>query len=356
MEQRENARRLVLVYTALLLGVCAFTWLGKTLSFVFAPLLAAWFICYLIVPIVHMLEAKRVPRPLGYAWVFAVTIGIAALIGRATSESVAIFRSNSSQYQENVDHLLERISVLYRSLGLIPSDQRLELSQVLSSIPADGAFSLISGGTAYATSLLGFVSATLFLLLFMLWESESFSKRVKSAYGEARGVRILSLFALFNRDMRRYVLLKVAVSAVTGAAAFLVMYAYNLDFAAMLALLVFLLNFIPYVGSILSTLLPFLVAALQFAGWQEPLILSGLIIAIHQILGNVVEPKLQGKSLDISPLVILVTLVYFGWMWGIVGMVVSVPLTSAIRLVLEQFEITRSFARMIRDTGSTDRD
>lgn len=348
-QRRERAQRMVLVYVSLVLGVCAFTWLGKTLSFVFTPLLAAWFICHLILPVVNWLEKRHISRTFGYLVALGAVVSLFYGVGVMIATSVAQFRSNIGAYKSNLDGLLIRLSDYARSVGLIRSNERLELAEIFESLPMGGALSLISGGTTFAYQTVAFVTATLFTLIFMMWESERFNRRVHLAYGNKRAEKILRVIRIFNEDMGRYVLLKVFISLLTGGAAYVVMARFGLDFAPILAVLVFLLNFIPYIGSVLSTIAPLIVSLLQFPTMETPLIICGTIVLIHQIFGNVIEPKIQGRSLNISPVVILVTMVYFGWMWGIVGMIVSVPLTAGILLILQQFPLTRSFALMMRD-------
>lgn len=346
---REEARRLVLVYASIVMGLVAFTWLGKTLDFVFTPLLAAWFICYLIIPVVNWLGVRKVPRWFGYVATIGLGAGVFYGVGLLVSSSVAQFRSNIGVYRANLDALLFDLTDLAKGLGLIRANERLEIGALLSTLPEGGALSIITSGTTLAYKLALFLSATLFTLIFMIWEAERFGRRMRLAYGKQRATRIQEVVGVFNRDMGRYVMLKVLVSALTGIAAYAVMQYFELHFAPILAMLVFLLNFIPYLGSVASTLAPFAVALLQFSGFEKAFIIGGSIILIHQVLGNGVEPQLQGRSLNIAPLVILVTMVYFGWMWGIVGMVVSVPLTAGIRLLLDQFDVTRPVARMMND-------
>lgn len=347
---REDAQRKVLVYVALIVGICAFTWLGKTLSFVFTPLLAAWFVCHLILPLIHWLDHKGVPRVFGHVAAFSVVMGVFAAMGAIATFSVTKFRSNIGTYQENIDHWLGMLSQFVEGMGFLKPGERLSVAFLIDALPEGGAMSIITSGTTLAYELIAFSTATLFILIFMIWEAESFAGRIWTAYGFQRGKRIIEVGRKFNRDVGRYVVLKVAVSALTGILAYGVLMLFEIHFAPLLALLVFLLNFIPYVGSVLSTVAPTLVAFAQLNNIEDPLLVCGSIILIHQLLGNVLEPKLQGRSLNLSPVLILVTLVYFGWMWGIVGMIVSVPLTSGICLVLEEFEVTRPFARLVRES------
>lgn len=341
--------RKVTAWAAMILAIVAFTWFGKTLSNVISPLLLALFLCYIVYPMVDVLARIGIPKRLGYMLMSTGVLAMFYGFGAVIASTVAEFRSHFPRYEANLDALMDSLTGFARNVGMIRSSASLEVRDLLEALPVGGINGIITGGTAYFFEFVSYTTVTLFFMMFMLIEADRFSYRVRTSYGHASAENILRVTAQMNADIQRYVVLKVFISALTGLLTYGVMLAFNLDFAAVLALIIFLANFVPYVGSIAGTIFPAIVALLQFSTFNEALFIVFLITFVHQLLGNVVEPKLQGRSLNISPLFILISLAYFGWMWGIVGMIVSVPIAAGLRLLFEQFELTRSLARMMRD-------
>ena len=137
----------------------------------------------------------------------------------------------------------------------------------------------------------------------------------------------------------------------TGVLSYLVLVTVGVDFAALWGMLIFLLNFIPTIGSILAVIPPILLSLVQFKGLTPFFIVMSSLISIQIIIGNILEPRLAGKSLNLSPLVILLSLVLWGKIWGIVGMFLCVPITVILNIVLANFESTKSIAIMLSANG-----
>jgi AI-2 transport protein TqsA len=156
------------------------------------------------------------------------------------------------------------------------------------------------------------------------------------------------VYADIIAKIRRYIITKTAVSTVTGILVWLTLAAFGLDLAPVFGMLAFLLNFIPSIGSIIATLLPIPIAVAQFQGnpWMIVLVIA-IPGAIQITIGNVIEPKIMGKGLDLHPIVILLALSFWGLIWGAVGMFLSVPITAMIRIVLMQFETLKPVGMLL---------
>jgi len=185
-------------------------------------------------------------------------------------------------------------------------------------------------GTAFAF-VSNFVSHTLFVAIFLVF---------LLAGRNSRHVR-KGVYADIDRQIRQYVTTKVVLSVVTGVLVWLSLRLIGMPLAGVFGLLAFLLNFIPSIGSIISTLLPIPVAMASFeSSW--PVVLVILIPGtIQMVIGNGIEPKLMGEGLNLHPVTILLTLSFWGMLWGVVGMLLAVPMTAVIRIVLMQFETLR---------------
>lgn len=341
--------RKVTTAAALLLVAMAFTWFGKTLGNVITPVALAMFLAYLLVPMVSFTERRGVPRVIGYFFSSAVIIGFFVGVGTLVGASVSTFNANLEGYQENFAQMMETMTGFAQTIGVVRRGDTLQWHDLFEAISGGGVTSIISGGATYTFEFVVYFAATFILMMFMIWEAERFERRVLFAYPRDDAQRILKVIRSLNEDIQRYIILKVIISFVTAASAYGLMLFFQLEFAGVLAVIIFVANFVPYVGSAVATILPGIVALLQFASWNDALLLVALITVIQQLFGNVVEPRLQGRSLNVSPLIILLALAYFGWMWGIVGMVVSVPIAAGVRLIFDQFEVTKPYARLMSD-------
>jgi AI-2 transport protein TqsA len=147
--------------------------------------------------------------------------------------------------------------------------------------------------------------------------------------------------------IRRYIVTKVATSATTGLLVGLLLWILGIDLALVFGVLAFFLNFIPNVGSIIATLLPLPLAFVQFDGSVRILLVLLLPGAVQMTVGNFLEPKLMGEGLDLHPVAILVSLVFWGLIWGVVGMLLAAPITAVLQIVLGRFETTRPVAKLL---------
>ncbi len=154
-------------------------------------------------------------------------------------------------------------------------------------------------------------------------------------------------FAKVKRGIAKYVATKLLVSFATGGLTYLVFLAFDTELASMFAILTVLLNFIPNIGSIIAVALPAPVILLQYSlGWQTFAII-GLLTAFQVVIGNVLEPRIMGKSMGLHPVMILLSLAFWGYIWGVPGMFLSVPIMATMKIVFESFEFTSPMAHWL---------
>jgi AI-2 transport protein TqsA len=142
---------------------------------------------------------------------------------------------------------------------------------------------------------------------------------------------------------------KVKASLVLAIPATLVLWAFGIKFASMWGVLTFLLNFIPYLGSILACGAPLMLAFLQMDSIERPAVAAARLVSIHALSAYAVEPAMTGKAVGLSPVIILVALSFWGLCWGLTGMLLAVPLTVMVKIVLENVDFTRPFARLMAE-------
>ena len=345
----EPATPLGVMWVAVIVAVGVLTLLGHQLSVILQPFLAACFLCYLVVPLVRQMTRARVPRPVGYLAVAFLFVGVFWLIGYILGLSFEQLQERMPVYEHNLRQALGQASDFAATIGFIARGESLTFEHLSEVLPHNWSVEVLSGAGSFFVQMAASITVVAFFMVFLLYEAEYFAERVRRAYGPARAARVLAVVRQINRDIHRYILIKAVVSAVTAGVAFVLMLMMGLDFAPLLALLIFLFNFIPYIGSIVATLLPGAVALMQFPVITKALWVVVLITIVQQVIGNVLEPHLQGRKLNVSPLLILLSLAYFGWMWGVVGMIISVPVVAALRLLFEQSARTRALAAMMSE-------
>lgn len=194
-----------------------------------------------------------------------------------------------------------------------------------------------------AVSLLVLVASFLALLLL---ETSKYRDRTQKAFPEGAGDHIIHAVSNMGQKLRRYFLVVAFTSLITGILTSLWCFLLGVGLAFVWGLLAFVLNFIPTLGSIIAAVVPALVATLFQGPAIGAMTLLGLAV-IQTILGNFVDPKLQGKYLKLSPFVALLSIVFWGWVWGIPGAFIGVPMTAAIVLLANEFEPSRPIAIML---------
>ncbi|NNC82989.1 MAG: AI-2E family transporter [Flavobacteriales bacterium] len=207
------------------------------------------------------------------------------------------------------------------------------------------------------TTLIGSAFLILIYVIFMMLEQRFFRLKFSSLYSEEKKrERANNILDEIDQSLSRYVALKTVVSLITGVASYIAMEIIGVDFAFFWAFLIFILNYIPNIGSLIATLFPTLIAAIQFGDLTPALYVLIAVGLIQVVVGNVLEPRLFGNSLNISSLVVILSLAFWGAIWGVVGMILSVPITVMLILTFAQFDETRGISILLSDKGMLDRD
>jgi AI-2 transport protein TqsA len=196
--------------------------------------------------------------------------------------------------------------------------------------------------TSFITSSLGTVvdvlSNIFLILLFMMFilaGSGNLIAKIDYAFSADRSVRISAMLETMDDKVRRYLVAKTFISLCTGGLAAAILAIAGVDFPLLWGFLMFLMNFIPNIGSLVATLFPVLLAFLQFDSITRPIVVLILLVVEQNVMGNVIEPKFMAFSLNLSPFLIIASLIFWGWLWGVVGMILAIPLMSIIKIVAE---------------------
>jgi predicted PurR-regulated permease PerM len=211
---------------------------------------------------------------------------------------------------------------------------------------------LLGGLASGLAGVVGTTSLVIVYLTFLLMERGWLTAKLAAAFpADERRTRIGELIDRIDHDVSMYLALKALVSLLTAALSYIVLRIVGLDFAEFWAVLIFAFNFIPNVGSLVATVLPAVVALLQFETMREFVIVAVGVTAIQLVIANLVEPGLMGRRLNMSPLVVMLALVAWSMLWGIPGAFLSVPMTAVVLIVLGNIPATRWIAILLSQDG-----
>jgi AI-2 transport protein TqsA len=216
----------------------------------------------------------------------------------------------------------------------------IDLPAYAASVASSFASILASGGLI------------LIYILFLFLEQGKFDQKITALFSEGgteSGAR--NIISRIRDDIQKYISIKMFTSTVTGSLSYIILMFLEVDFAGVWGLLIFLLNFIPTVGSIVATIFPALIALAQSDGYSLFLFVLAGIGACQILIGNILEPRMMGSSFNLSPIVILLNLALWGTIWGIIGMLLCVPFLIILTIVLSHFPNTRAIAIMLSSDG-----
>ncbi len=307
-------------------------------SFVTSILLAL-FISIIFAQPIAWLQKKKVPQTLAVAIVFIVTIIVFMGLGELIGSSFSSFSEDAPKYQENLNEMGASFKETLKNKGInLPTETNSKLFNPSKIMGITTSFLGELG------SLMSNTFTILFLVLFLLIELDSFKLKEKAI---TAGSNIsLSYFNKIGQSIRHYLSIKTVTSLITGGLIWIGLAIIGVDYAILWALIAFLLNFIPNIGSIIAAIPAVLFALIQL-GFGGAIWTIIIFLAVNMLVGNMLEPKMMGKGLGLSTFVIFVSLLFWGFVLGSIGMFLSIPLTMAIKIILEQNDKTRWIAVLL---------
>lgn len=336
METSRLQTALLFIITLILVG----TVLRLIGSFVL-PLVIAALLSFAVYPIVRFIIRLGVPRIVAIFLVLALILAGGFLIGFIIYTSGQQLLRQFPSYQRRFIEIIETLAENFN----VPPEVIAEFN-IMRTV-SSYLFTL-SGG--FITFLSSFALVMLFLL-FILVEAPYIQTKVAAALEGSRTRKIMDLTLHINEQVGHYLGLKLLTSALTGGIVTVGFSVIGVDFAIIWGILTFMFNFIPNIGSIIISALSFLFIVVQFYPEPQPIVLALTTMWLSQlIIGNIVDPKLQGDRLNLSPVVIIFSLLFWGWLWGITGMFLSVPLTMVIKIVFGNIHSLRPIS-ILMETG-----
>jgi len=323
----------LLVLTAIALGAAL-----HGLAAVMVPFVLAVFLAVVITPVVQFLGRRlRVPAAVGLVVALVLGAGVIGLLGLLVSQSVGQLQQNSAQYEAGIGELRGRAEGWMRKLGIetpLVAPATGEEGPAGAPRPPTAAERLVRELLpSTINTLLGLLSQGFLVLIFMLF---LVTGRVHA--GTLGDV---------EQHIKSYLTTKVIVSAITGILTWAALAILQVPMALVFGLFAFLLNFVPNIGSVIATLLP--LPLLLIGDFTTTVVILGLAIpgAVQFVVGNVLEPRMLSGKMDLHPVTVLLALMFWGFIWGVVGALLATPMTAVVRLLLEKMELTRPVAALM---------
>jgi AI-2 transport protein TqsA len=338
----------LLSVTLSVLLVCMIGWLlviGRSLVLPFVIALIVWYMINALARVFGKVPIGRWHLP----WFISFTLSLLTIFAVGTvvmdivTANLAQLAVDAPTYQNRLEELFNEVSSLFHL------HDPIELKDLFpdSVVPR-----MVTAGASLVTTIAGSASLVFIYVLFLVLEQSTFDRKFERLFSSPeRAQEAFALRAEINRSIMHYFTIKTAVSVATGALTSLVLIAIGLPYAALFGFIAFLLNFIPTIGSLIGVIFPSLLAIVYYDTLGPFITIATGLGLIQFTVGNLVEPKLMGSNLNLSGLVIMLSLAFWGSLWGVVGMVLCVPLTVMIVIVCARFEASRPVAVLLSETG-----
>jgi len=312
----------------------------RAASSVFVPFLLAGFIGLLCAPALFWLRDRGLPTPIALIVVLLGLLSIGALFGGLVSSSINEFTRALPAYQKSFGSVIASLTTTLADFGI---DFGISTSETNPFDPK-AALGLVGNLASNLGSLLNNAFLLFLTVCFILLEASSFPHKVREAFGDSPEIE--DRMAEIGESIRRYLAIKTLTSLLTGLLAYAALMLLGVNFAPLWGLIAFLLNFVPAVGSVIAAI-PAVALAFIDNGGETAALVTLCYVGINITIGNFLEPRVMGEGMGLSPLIVVTSLVFWGWVLGPVGMVLAVPLTVILRITLGSQPSTRWVAVLL---------
>ena len=322
---------------------------GKALLVPFALAVMVWFLLNALAKFIERITFKKwiFPNWLSLSIALLTMLGLLAIVIEMISRNIGEVINTAPIYQKNIEALFK---TFLQTFGLSNLPSMMELSK---QVDVTSALSKLAGSL---TVIAGNTGIILIYVIFLLLEQRSLESKLNSLFKEPdRRKKVHEILTEIQRDIEAYIAIKTLLSVVTGLMSYIILIFLGVDYSEFWAFLIFLLNYIPTVGSLIATIFPALLALIQFESFTYFLVVFISIAVIQFLIGNIIEPRLMGRSLNLSALVVLFSLALWGSIWGVVGMFLCVPITVILMIIFSNFEKTRPIAILLSSNGKIDK-
>ena len=328
IEKTSPIARFLVVGAAFVVVVTGLKMAGELL----VPFLLAMFIAMIVSPLLGWLKKRGIPGGIAILIIVILILLVGLVLTAVVGSSVDNFRQDIPVYSDKLSAMSYQVQSWLSQRGIEIDPQQWQDSFDPSVVMSFAGSTLASFGSVMTNAVM-----ILLTVIFILTENIGFGEKLRLARGKDVSEEWLNRF---SESVHNYLAIKTAISLITGILIFIWLTILGVDYAVLWGLIAFLLNFVPTVGSFIAAVPAVLLATVQLRVFPAGLTLAGFVV-VNLVMGNAVEPRWMGKGLNLSPLVVFVSLVLWGWVLGPVGMLLSIPLTIMIKIALESQDETR---------------
>lgn len=303
------------------------------------PFLLAIFIAVLCTPLMVWLRSKKIPSTIAVLLIVTMLSLLVVTFSTVIGSSLSAFYQDLPTYEQKFQQQEQAAVVWLQGIGLDVGD-----TLFMDYIDPGAAMKMVAKVFSGLGGLLTNTFLILFSVVFILLEASGLPDKVRRALGSKTSA--LDNFKTFSDSVQRYLLIKTLVSIATGLCAGIALTLLGVDYAILWGLIAFMLNYIPNIGSIIAAVPPMLIAMIQL-GPMTSLVIAFIYMIINTVFGSIIEPRYLGRSLGLSTLVVFVSLIFWGWVFGPVGMLLSIPLTMVVKIGLENSQKNRWLAVLL---------
>ncbi len=311
----------------------------KAASSILIPILLAFFLAIITSPPFLWMSKKGIPKALSILTIIIVLLAVIFLFGLLIGTSIADFTSKLPQYQAKLETQVQMLTTYLIEKNIIEPDFK-----ITEAINPGSILNIVGDTLNQVSSLFTDVFLIMFLVVFILLEAASIPIKLKIIFRHSNDKlsRIENIYSGINK----YIGIKTIISIITGLLVYILLIFIGVDYPLLWGVLAFALNYIPNIGSIIAAVPPLLLTIIQLGFIEAVWILVGYLV-INTIMGNIVEPKYMGSGLGLSTLVVFLSLIFWGWIMGPIGMLLSIPLTITIKIILDSSPETRWLAILL---------
>lgn len=335
-----HGRRLPPQLATGVIAVVLCVWAMRASRAVLEPFVLAFFAALLFKPLIDWFN-RRAPQWVGLAVSTTLLLLAFLAVGWFLGFSASAVSDRADFYIERLGERVTQLKALWHAAPFSRNPN--------GAVDAQDVVQLVTSWLQSAMWILGQVVIFLFLYVFFVIEFRGFHRKLVFGFSPDFSAAALRSFDEISIRFQRFVRAQTFVSILTGVLTTGVTFAMGVDFPLLWGAIAFLLNYIPNIGSIIAVIPPVLVAFLQFDDIIRPLVLLGALGLVQNAVGNYLAPRMLGRSVALSPLVVFVAMIFWGWLWGPVGFILSVPLTVAIRIICEHNDALRPISVMLGD-------
>ena len=306
------------------------------------PFFLAIFLSFVLSPLLKLFTRWRIPRAISIIFILFLTFLVIYLMGSLFYSSGKAFASEFPLYGQKISSILNSIQE-----GLKLPEVEWENIDWAEQLNMNRLGSILRSALGPFFTFFSNLFLILIFLVFILAGRGKTRIKITHSFSESQSERIIGVIDKIDAQVQRYLAIKTVVSLGTGIFATIVLLSFGVDFAIVFGFLTFLLNYIPNVGSAIATAFPVIIALFQFDTPWTAVWVFLILFAVQLIMANLVEPRLMGEGLGLSPLVILFFLFFWGWLWGIPGMLLAVPIAAIIKIVCNNIPSLKFVAELM---------